>query len=388
MQLIEITNVKTAKDFLLFPVHLYKNVQNWIRPLDNDIKAIFDPKKNLLLNTSQCIRWILKNNQGVTIGRIAAFVNNKTKNKDNEQPTGGIGFFECINDQTAATFLFDTSKKWLEEKGMEAMDGPINFGNRDAWWGLLVDGFDIEPNYKNNYHFSYYQQLFENYGFKVYFKQFTFGRNTREPLDEKLIRKAKKIAQDPNYTFRHIEKNKLKQSAEDFRTVYNDAWAGISGVTKMSSLQANLIMKKMKSVIDEKIIWFAYYKETPVAFCINLPELNQIFKHLNGNLNWFGKIRFLYYKLRKNNNKMTGIIFGVSVKHQGKGIDGALIDALKRAVIDKKKYSQMEMAWIGDFNTKMLTVMKQLHTKKIKTHHTYRYLFDRTNEFKRSPIKN
>ena len=78
----------------------------------------------------------MKNEEGKLIGRIAAFVNKKYKNKGDDVPVGGIGFFDCINDQEAADMLFDVAKHWLIQKGMEAMDGPINFGERDRWWGI------------------------------------------------------------------------------------------------------------------------------------------------------------------------------------------------------------------------------------------------------------
>ncbi len=72
------------------------------------------------------------------VGRIAAFIDYEIA-RNNEQPTGGVGFFECINSPEAATQLFDTAKEWLQQRGMEALDGPINFGDRDRWWGLLVE---------------------------------------------------------------------------------------------------------------------------------------------------------------------------------------------------------------------------------------------------------
>ena len=81
------------------------------------------------------------------------------------------GFFECINNHTAANLLFDTAKNWLQQRGMEAMDGPINFGERNAWWGLLVEGF-TPATYQMNYSPPYYKQLFEDYGFKDYFQQY------------------------------------------------------------------------------------------------------------------------------------------------------------------------------------------------------------------------
>lgn len=388
MQLVEVSDSKTSKEFLYLPIGLYKNEPHWIRPLDKDVNGVFDPEKNKTFRNGECARWILKDDSGITIGRIAAMINKKTVNKDNDQPTGGVGFFECIDNQEAANLLLDQGGEWLKEREMEAMDGPINFGDRDAWWGLLVDGFDREPNYQCNYHFSYYQKLFETYGFQMYFKQFTFGRNTFEPLSDRLREKAEIANRDTDYTFRHIEKSKLKKYAEDFRTVYNDAWASHSGVAKMSSLQASAIINKMKPVMDEKIMWFGYHKEEPVGFYINIPELNQVFKHVNGKMNLLGKLIFIYHKIRKTNKKMMGLVFGISPKHQGKGVDGALIMATRTMVQDKyKRYSELEMNWIGDFNPKMLKVVDQVGGDVIKTHHTYRYLFDRTKPFERMPIK-
>ena len=387
MELVEVKSKAQIQEFLKLPVRLYQNESSWIRPLDKDIERVFDPSINKTFKFGECIRWIVQE-KGKTIGRIAAFVNNKTANKNNDQPTGGMGFFECIDDQATANFLFDACKNWLESKGMEAMDGPINFGDRDKWWGLLIDGFEIEPNYQCNYNFSYYQRLVENYGFQVYFKQFTFIRNTFDPFDPRIMKKADILNQDPDYSFEHMKLKKLKKYANDFRIVYNLAWANHDGVAEMSEEQADAIMKQMKPIIDEKIIWFAYYKGDPVAFYINLPEVNQVFKHVNGKLDLIGKLKFVWHKWRKTNKKMLGLVFGVAPQHQGKGLDGALVMATAQMVQqDYKRYPILEMNWIGDFNRKMIIVVKQIGGEIGKTHHTYRYLFDRSKPFARMPIK-
>ncbi|MBU2885890.1 hypothetical protein KO507_08970 [Gilvimarinus agarilyticus] len=387
MNLIEVTTPELEKEFVLFPVKLYQDCPFWIRPLDKDVKLVFDRKKNPTFNHGACVRWLLQR-EGQTIGRIAAFVNNKTAVKDNDQPTGGCGFFECIDDQQAANMLFDAARDWLAEIGMEAMDGPVNFGDRDKWWGLLVDGYTIEPNYQCNYHFPYYRELFENYGFEVYFKQFTFIRKTFDPFHPRVQHKADLLSKDPDYSFEHMRIKQLDKYAEDFRVVYNQAWANHDGVVEMTKDESAAIMKQMKPILDEKIIWFAYYKGEPVAFYVNLPEVNQIFKHVNGKLNWVGKIKFVLHKLFKTNKKMLGLVFGVVPAHQGKGLDGALVMATAKMVQqDYKRYPILEMNWIGDFNRKMILVVKQIGGDIGKTHHTYRYLFDREKPFARMPIK-
>ncbi len=102
-------------------------------------------------------------------------------------PVGGIGFFDCINDQAAADMLFDVAKHWLLQKGMEAMDGPINFGERDRWWGLVVEGFEPPPLYCMNFNPPYYQHLFENYGFRNYFNQICFGMKANRNDSAKIL---------------------------------------------------------------------------------------------------------------------------------------------------------------------------------------------------------
>src|SRR6478609_1596899 len=124
MKIIEVKDQKSAQEFLLLPVKLYANEKNWIRPLDKDIESVFDPAQNKYFRHGEAIRWIAQNAQGETVGRIYAFIDRKAKK--HQYKSGGVGFFECIEDVKVAHLLFDTAKAWLVERGMEAMDGPIN----------------------------------------------------------------------------------------------------------------------------------------------------------------------------------------------------------------------------------------------------------------------
>ena len=387
MKLHEVKDTKEIQEFLLLPVGMYKSTPQWIRPLDNEIEAVFDIERNKSFRHGECIRWILRNDAGETIGRVAAFIIEKTVHKGNDQPTGGMGFFECINDQVAAFSLFDRCKTWLQARGMEAMDGPINFGSRDRWWGLLVQGFDKEPNYQCNYNFPYYQTFFEGYGFQLYFNQLTYSRKVMDPLSERLYEKAKLVARDPNYNFRYIPKKEMGRLAEYVRVVYNKAWANRAENPELSQAQAVLLVKQMKPIIDERLLWFGFYKNEPIAFFVSLPEINQIFKYVNGKLDWLGKLKFLWHKMRKTNKKAFGILFGVVPEHQGAGVDGALILASRELwQSNKMHYTDFEVNWIGDFNPKMIQVLEQVGGYITKKHITYRKLFDETKPFKRHPF--
>lgn len=388
MQLIQVRDNATARAFIMVNVELNKGNPNYIRPLDHDVEAVFHPKKNKAFRHGEVIRWILKDKNGALAGRIAAFVSKKYKNKGDEGPVGGIGFFDCINNQEAADMLFDVAGHWLRGKGMYAMDGPINFGERDRWWGLLVEGFQ-SPLYCMNYNPPYYQSLFEQYGFKTYFNQVCFGRNARDPIPQKLIDRHAVYAKDPAFKAVHINKSELDKFAEDFTIVYNKAWAGHGGSKEMKKDQAILFLNKMKAVMDERIVWFAYHNNDPIAIFVNLPDLNQWFKYLNGKFGLLQKLKFLWVKRTRPCHRFLGIIFGVVPEFQGKGMDAYIVVESAKIIQHHTPYYDYEMQWIGDFNPKMINVAESIgDTFRSRRLVTYRYLFDRTQEFKRHPMLN
>ncbi len=376
-----ISEVKTSndqKEFIRVATIIYKNESKWIRPLDKDIQSVFNPKKNKSFRKGEVIRWILKKDNKL-IGRIAAFFIKSNKLEKNNLKVGGCGFFECIDNQKAANLLFDNAKEWLGKKGYNSMDGPINFGERDKWWGCLIKGFEIEANYLQNYGKKYYKNLFENYGFKILFKQLTFLKKIRTPLSEKLTYKANKALEDPHYNFRTLEKNNINKYINDFTQIYNDAWSKYPGVSPLKLSQANALFSQLKPILDEKILWFAYHKDDPVGFFISIPEMNQIFKYVNGKFGIFEKIKTFYHlKIKKSCKKMVGLVFGIVPKHQGKGVDGALIMASRETIQEKLPYRDLELNWIPDFNKSMIRVAEQVQVELGKIHHTYRYNFDRS----------
>ncbi len=390
MELIEVTTSALAKDFIFVNVTINKDNLNYIRPLDKDINDVFDKEKNNAFQFGEAVRWILKDNNGNAIGRIAAFVNSKYKNKGDDVPVGGFGFFDCINDQKAADLLFDTAKNWLLQKEVQAMDGPINFGERNRWWGLLVEGFH-EPLYAMNFNAPYYQKLFETYGFQVFYNQICWLLNVPKKggqLAPRLYAAHRKFSSNPDFKTSTVSKNNLQKFAKDFCTIYNKAWAGHDGNKEMNESDALKTFKKMKAVMDENCIFFTYHKNEPVSFFISLPDLNQIFKFLNGEFNWWAKLKFLFYKKFIGCTRLVGIIYGVTPEFQGSGVDYFMLAEAEKVIIAKTKYTEFEMQWQGDFNPKMLNISKNLGATQSRRLITYRYLFDRTKEFVRHPLLN
>ncbi|MDF1672040.1 MAG: hypothetical protein P1U41_00920 [Vicingaceae bacterium] len=379
MQIIEVKDSKTIKDFLNLPYKIYQNDKNWIPHLKQDIEKVFNPEQNKAHANGKIIRWILKDNNQ-TIGRVAAFINHE------EVSNGGIGFFECINNQDAANKLFDISKEWLTKQGAELMDGSINFGEKNMFWGVLTENFTEPNSYSMNYNPVYYNDLFKAYGFEVYYNQLMYKRDMETPVREVFLRKYDRIIEDQDFKIENVKNLSLNQIADNFKTVYNAAWGGHDGFKDMHEKTARKIMSTLKPIYDPEIMVFVYYKNKPIAFYINIPELNEIFKYVNGNLNWIGKLKFLYHKWKKTPKTMVGIVFGVDKAFQSKGVEGAMIKWSQLNIAGKTQYNRTVLTWIGDFNPKMLKVCDNLGAKVFRKYATYRFLFDREKPFTRCPI--
>jgi len=265
------------------------------------------------------------------------------------------------------------------------MDGPINFGERDSWWGMIVDGFDPVP-YKMNYNPSYYNTLFQSYGFKTYFEQWCYSMKVQEPLQPKFQYRHEQLKKENEYKAVYLKKSSLDKFAEDFRTIYNKAWVKHGAGKELEAKQVQQFFRKMKPVIDPKAVWFVYHREEPVAMFINLPDINQLFRQFNGKFGWQEKLRFLWKLKTGQINKLIGLVFGIVPEHQGKGVDSFMIVESANYIRKYTRYRDYEMQWIGDFNPKMVSVAESLGTVRSRVLITYRYVFDRQKEFVRHPI--
>ncbi len=387
MRVVAINTPGLIREFLNFNATVNANNPNYIRALDNEVEQVFDPAKNKLFKEGDVQRWIVQNNAGETIGRIAAFYYSKYKNKGTEYPVGCVGYFDCINDQSAANLLFDTAKLWLAQNGMEAMDGPINFGDRDKWWGLMIEGFDEEPMYGMSFNPDYYEQLISNYGFENYYNQYYYKANIFNELPPRFKERYEKFKTKPDYKAKHLDTSNLEKYAQDFVTIYNSAWAQHGEAKAITFDQIMKLFKTLKPIMDPRVIWFAYYKEEPIAMFINIPDVNQYFKFFNGKLGLLQKLQLLWMKWRGNNNRLTGLAFGVVPKYQSLGIDSFLIYSCSLLLLELKKYSEYEMGWAADWNPKMVNIYKSLGAQPSRRMVTFRYIFDKqVHPFERHPI--
>lgn len=384
MLIKEVTDKTDSKRFLEFHKWHYRDDPDWICPLDSEFNAVFDPEKNRTFNHGELKRWLLLDKDGKTIGRVAAFIDYH-RSKAYRQPTGGLGFFEVIEDEKAAFTLFDTVAGWLEEKGMEAIDGPINFGSNENNWGLLTEGFS-PPTYGMPYNKRYYKAYFEKYGFKNYFNQYSYNRDIAsvDVFPERFMKIAEWVSRKPGYTFEHFSFKNSEKYINDLVDIYNTTWSEFrEDFEPMVPSDFNDTLKKGKAFLDPELIWFAYHNGDPIAFYVIFPDLNQILKHMNGKMHFWNILKLLYLKRIHAMTRLRGVVAGVKPAYRNSGIESAIFKCLYHVFMKKRYYKDLELSWVGDFNDKMLSVYEAVGAEKTKTHVTYRYLINKNIEFVR-----
>jgi hypothetical protein len=382
MKVVEVSTKQDKKEFINFPKELYKNDPFWVCQLDSGIESVFDPVKNHTFKHGEAIRWILKDEDNHTIGRIAAFID-KVRSAANRQPTGGIGFFEVVENKEAAFILFNTALEWHRSHGMEAMDGPVNFGENDNNWGLLVEGF-TQPGFGMPFNKKYYRDYFEAFGFKNYFEQYSYHRAVRNSdnkiveFPERIMKIAEWLSKRPGYSFQHFEFRNKEKFVKDIVEIYNSTWSVFKeDFTPLDPVILEESLEHAKLIIDEKLIWFAYFNHKPIAFFVLFPDLNQILKHLNGTMNPWNIIRFVYFKMTHEITRMRAVVGGVHPSHQNSGVESAIFFQLYKVFKKKPWFKELELSWVGDYNPRMIAIYEALGARIAKTHITYRYMINR-----------
>ena len=387
LSLETVRSSEQIEQFRLLPFKIYQKDPYWIPYVRQEVEQVFDSNKNPFFSHGEVERWVLMDASSNCIGRVAAFINHRNA-ETFQQPTGGMGFFECIDDQDAAFMLFDQCKAWLSDRGMEAMDGPINFGERDKFWGLIIENFELSPYANQGYNPEYYVRFFENYGFQIYFKQLIFNRSFHDPLPAIYERHTRRLHEQGDVEIKHYEKSKAREYANYFMEIYNDAFQVLDNFKPITEAQVFTTLERIKPIVDPDVLMFVFYRGQPAAFMIALPNVNEIYQKVGDNMNWWGKLKFLYYKQIAPPSTVFGVTFGVKPEFQRRGLEGLFFeDILNRvATSDNYKYDNYIVSWVGDFNPKMIKVMEALGCKKARIMATYRKLFDEQAPFERAPI--
>ena len=280
---IDIRTVKTKSDkvkFVKSQWKFYKNDPHFVPPIVMDRMKLLDTQKNPFYHHAE-IELFLAYDGDEIVGRIAA-ITNELHNKTHNDNIGFFGFFECIDNQEVADALFDTAKKWLKEKGKDAIRGPVNPSMNDEL-GILVEGFDDSPRVLMTYNPKYYEKLILNAGLTKAKDLYAYKLTQKSFMSDKLKRLHGLIREKYNINIREVNFKNKEQFAKDvnvIKDVYNKAWVPNWGFVKITDEEFDYMVADLKMIANPKFAYIAEVNGKPAGFHLGLPDINASLKYI------------------------------------------------------------------------------------------------------------
>jgi hypothetical protein len=376
MDKIEVRDVRGKRgisDFIRVPKIVNQDDPNWVCPLDMQERARLNPKKNPFFEHTECA-FLVAYRDGKPVARMTAHID-RNYNDFHDERTGQFGFFDSVDDPEVARALTDYGENWLRERGMLVMLGPYSFNTNDMV-GVLVEGFDTPPVVMMPHNPPYYDGLllaceFEKvkdllaYRIDVNEEFISFSERLRKRLEP-----LSKKAGAEGFTVRDRNMKKVDAEIPRLMGVYNEAWENNWGAVPMTDAEFVHLCKELKPIAIPELTKIVEHGDETVAFGLCLPDVNQIFKKLNGKLFPFGIIR-LFFGLKKVDG-LRLLALGIKKGYRKRGADSLLYYHLLDSGLRMNRFRTCEVSWMLEDNYLIIRAAEFMKAKLYKRYRMYR----------------
>jgi GNAT superfamily N-acetyltransferase len=366
MRIIRVTTKSDLNRFIKLPYELYKNDPIWVPPLLDEQNSQFDAKRNPTLDHCKYALFLLEDD-GRLIGRIAAFID-LIALETWKEPIGLFGYYECIENDTAARMLLDAASGWLRENNMKEMRGLWSFVSQE--WGLVIEGFTPSPTIMAPYNPPYYIDHMNRYNLQkikdllIYYISGAEGYK----IPDRIMTQTDNVTKRYGVKVRPVD---MKHYDEDVKRVIdlsNKSLDGNWGFTSVTKAEAEAIARDLKPIIQPKGVLFAEdTKGNTIGFAIALPNANVLLKGLNARLLPFGWLKLLRGLPKLTNYRLFAL--GVIPEYHGKGIDSLIYRALCDSLYTRDIW--MEINYVLEDNYPMNNAIRKLNAKPLRRYRIY-----------------
>ncbi len=355
LEIRPVQDSRGLKAFIKLPWRLYRNEPNWVPPLIAERRKVLDRERNPFFAHAEA-EYFLAERDGRLVGRISAHVDDNL-NAFQGNRWGLFGFFECEDDQEAATALLAAAEAWLRERGRDRMVGPMSFTTNDEC-GVLIDGFDLLPTILTDWTHRYYPALLEGAGLAKAMDTLMWKLyvDTRDRVHPAIWQMAHDVGAKYGITVRPMRKRDLEAEVGHFLEVYNAAWERNWGFVPLSEEEVRHYAKDLKPILDENWTMIAETAEGEVVgAALTLPDYNQVLRHLNGRLLPIGWAKALWYRRRIDRVRVFAL--GVKREFQHTGVAARMYE-MHFDSAERTRQKGGEMGWILESNTAMNRAME------------------------------
>ena len=294
-KIVEVTTKKTEKDFLKFPLALYKGNKYIVPPLLSDEADEFNPAKNGAFEFCECRRWVAYDEKGKVVGRIAGIIN-RAYNEKMSVKQMRFTRFDVIDDFAVTELLFEPIKAWAKETGMNEIIGPIGFSDFDKQ-GMLIEGFDRLSMFITIYNYPYYVEHMEKLGFGKGVDWVEYRITVPNEVPTRLKNLADKIAERYGYNFVEIKgfKSVEQEVIDVMLTILNEAFSHLYGVTRFNERQIKREVDMLKQVwVDDFALLVKDKDGKSVGYGFMAPSTSNALRKFNGKMNICGILQLIH----------------------------------------------------------------------------------------------
>ena len=335
VEIKQVCSKQQQKDFLQFPLDLYKGNPYYIPPLYMDEKKIF--RKDYVYNASCDSVFFNAYKDGKMAGRIQGIIQ-RDANAKNGEKRARFTRIDGIDDAEVFKALLEAAENWAREQGMDTVQGPIGYSDLEKE-GLLIEGFDVPGNFETTYNMPYYQKHIEALGYEKevdYTGSFLYGPETEETLQE--------MEQLVQFIFKryklHFGESKngadfLRKYADGIFNLMDQSYEGLYGTVPFTDGMRKLMVDNFGLVISPKYSAIILDEENrPVCFGLAIPSLNKAFRGTRGHITPGVAIRFLQCLRRPESLDLC--IIGVDPAYLNRGVSAALTLAIMKMLKENK----------------------------------------------------
>ncbi len=365
---LNLANKRQIRDFLSLPSQIYRDIPQWVPPMEGDERARLDPRRYPFYKHSAAA-FFLKYRDGIPMGRLAV-LDNRLYNDYNHERTAFFYLFECEPDPVSARGLFESAFDWARERGLNKILGPKGFTALDGL-GLLVKGFERRPALGLPYNPSYYPELVESLGFEKSNEIISGYLGEEIQFPERIHELAARIQERRGlHIARFRTRRELRAALSYLKTLYNGALEGTSGGTPITDDEIKTLANQILWFADPNLIKIVMKDKRPVGFLLAYPDISGALQKTKGRLFPFGWITILRELRTTGWININGA--GMIEEYRGLGGTAILYSEMFKSVVENPRYHHAEVVQIGLENEKMQRELENFGVDFYKIHRMYK----------------
>ena len=324
----EVQSKNELRQFVKFPLRLYKDCPYYVPSIYIDEMSTLDPEKNPMAKYSKFARFLALKD-GKVVGRVAAIIN-EIANRDWDHLEVRFGWFDFIDDREVSQALLEKVIDFGKQYGMTQISGPLGFTDFDSE-GMVVEGFDKISSFMLKYNYSYYREHMEALGFEKVIDWLEYRIYVPEQVPDKVSRISKIIAERYHLHVRNITKKEVRK--EDYGhkifDLINKTYCELFDFTVMPPEVVDSYIDTFLGLLDmDYVVLIENDKGDLVAFAITMPSLARAVQKGKGYLfplGWWHLVKSMYIK---HEEALELMLIGVAPEYRNMGVNAMIFNEI------------------------------------------------------------